>query len=100
MIPESPLVTDANLDVILGHLTLEALLEGEDGGVHGVIKLEVLGVPFLKERLPVVLAHGGRLPGKVGSAGVALNAGTGEAYRTRAQIRATLYTSWAVGIFS
>ena len=74
MIPESPLVTDANLDVILGHLTLEALLEGEDGCVHGVLKLEVLGVPFLKERLPVdvVLAHGGGLPGEVGAAGVAL----------------------------
>ena len=44
-VPEASLVADADLDVVFRHLTLEPLLESEDGGVHGVLQLQVLRVP-------------------------------------------------------
>merc|ERR1719209_1665330 len=71
---ESIAVADSNLDVVLSHLTLEALLEGENSSVYGILELQVLGVPLLQESLAIdaVLAHRGRLPGKVGATGVAL----------------------------
>ena len=72
--PEALLVADADLHVVLVHLALKALLEGQDGRVHGVLQLELLVEPLLEERLAVdeVLAHGRGLPGEVGARGVAL----------------------------
>ena len=72
--PEALLVADADLHVVLVHLSLEALLQGEDGRVHGVLQLELLVEALLEEGLAVdvVLAHGGGLPGEVGARGVAL----------------------------
>merc|ERR1719370_1471703 len=68
---ESIAVADPDLDVVLSHLTLKALLEGENGSVYGILELQVLGVPLLQESLAIdaVLAHRGRLPGKVGATG-------------------------------
>ena len=42
--PESSIVADSNLDIILGHLALKPLLESEDGSVDGVLQLQILGV--------------------------------------------------------
>ena len=35
-------VADPDLDVVLGHLALEALLQGQDRGVDGVFKLQLV----------------------------------------------------------
>merc|ERR1719193_1291159 len=48
---ESIAVADPNLYVVLRHLTLEALLEGENSSVHSILELQVLGVPLLQKRL-------------------------------------------------
>ena len=42
---ETLCVTDAYLDVVLAHLAFKALLERQDGRVHGVLYLDVLVVP-------------------------------------------------------
>ena len=43
-LPESSVVADANLNIILSHLPLKAFLESEDGSVDGVLQLQILGV--------------------------------------------------------
>ncbi len=50
------------------YLSFESFLEGEDGGVNGVLQFHVVVVTLLQERLTVniVLAHSGRLPREVG----------------------------------
>ncbi len=37
-VPEAGIVANANLNVVLRHLALESLLEGENGGVHGILR--------------------------------------------------------------
>mmetsp|Transcript_36978 Transcript_36978/g.106264 ORF Transcript_36978/g.106264 Transcript_36978/m.106264 type:complete len:244 (+) Transcript_36978:56-787(+) len=72
---ENPvLADDPDLDVVGGDGLLEALLERQDGGVDGVLELDVLVVALLQEALcvHVVLADGRGLPGEVGATGVHL----------------------------
>ena len=66
---ESLGVADADLDVVLGHLALERLLERENGRVNGVPKLELLRVALLQEGLAVdvVLADSSGLPREIGA---------------------------------
>ena len=65
---------DAYLDVLAADLAFEALLQRQYGGVHRILKLHVVTVSLLKERLGVghVLAYCRRLPRKVRAAGVHL----------------------------
>lgn len=60
-------VTDAHLDVISGHLTLEPFLQRQNRSVDSVVQLQILRVTLLQERLPVhvVLPNSGRFPGEV-----------------------------------
>ena len=37
IVPEPLVVTDTDLNILLGHLTLEPFLEGEDSGVHSIL---------------------------------------------------------------
>jgi hypothetical protein len=37
-VPEAGIVANANLNVVLRHLALESLLEGENGGVNGILR--------------------------------------------------------------
>ena len=49
--PESALgVADPDLDIVLGHLALESLLERQDRGVDGVLQLEFVVVPERKSK--------------------------------------------------
>ena len=50
-------VTDADLDVVLGHLPLEALLQRQDGRVHSVFQLKVLAVPGRERKEVIKWAH-------------------------------------------
>ena len=43
-LPESSVVADTNLNIILSHLALKTFLESEDGSVDGVLQLQILGV--------------------------------------------------------
>ena len=43
-LPESSVVADTNLNIILSHLALETFLESEDGSVDSVLQLQILGV--------------------------------------------------------
>ena len=43
-LPESSVVADTNLNIILSHLTLKPFLQSEDGSVDGVLQLQILGI--------------------------------------------------------
>lgn len=73
-LPESVRVANANFDIVRGHLSLEALFQRKNGGVNGIVQLQVLAVPLLEEGFAVdeVLAHRGRLPRKIRAGRIAL----------------------------
>ena len=43
-LPESSIVADTNLNIILSHLPLETFLESQDSSVDSVLQLQILGV--------------------------------------------------------
>eukprot|EP00166_Cyanidium_caldarium_P001800 ctg_193.g93 len=65
---------DADLDIALGDLALEALLQRQHRHVHRVLQLDVVLVSLLQERLGVdhVLANRARLPKEETTAGIHL----------------------------
>jgi hypothetical protein len=44
-VPEAGIVANANLNVVLRHLTLESLLEGENGSVNGILR-HIVGIIY------------------------------------------------------
>ena len=45
ILPESIIITNSNLNVVLGHLSLKPFLECKNGGVNSILQLQILGVP-------------------------------------------------------
>ena len=43
-LPESSVVADTNLNIILSHLALKPFLESQDGSVDSILQLQILGV--------------------------------------------------------
>jgi len=67
-------VAKPDFDVVLRHLTFEGFLEGEDGGVNGILQLQLFVVTLLEERLPAdeVLANRSRFPREIRTRWIAL----------------------------
>ena len=73
-LPESIIITNSNLNVVLSHLSLKPFLECKNGGVHSILQLQILRVSLLKESfaIDIVLAHSSGFPGKICSTGITL----------------------------
>jgi len=48
--PEAVLVTDANLDVVFSHLSLEALFQCQNRSLHGIFQSNIITVPAAYSR--------------------------------------------------
>jgi hypothetical protein len=65
---------EGGFDVVLGNLSLKALLESENSRVNGILKLNIIVVALLQEGLGVdhVLTNGRRFPSEISSRGIHL----------------------------
>lgn len=72
--PEPTLITNAHLDIFGGDLALEAFLQRKNGGVHGIIQLQILVVALLQEGFAIdgILAHRRGLPCEIRTGRIAL----------------------------